>query len=126
MTFEQEVSEVDGAIQRDYLDLVVNYYRPLFEKVKTRATKHMGSEGIPEIDLGVHSGLVFRKNGQFYNGQGITVELRDLPRIYQEESDYIAVCADSRSYVTPSVHSAMRSALSSFRDKVKKSLSDVL
>lgn len=126
MTFEQEVREVDDAIQRGYLDLVVNSYRPLFERVKTRATEHMGSEDISEMDLGVHSGLVFKKDGQFYNGEGKPVELRDLPRIYQKESDYIAGCADSRSHVTPSVHDAMRSALSGFREKVKKSLADVL
>ena len=126
MTFEQEVQEVDEAIQRGYLDLVVNSYRPLFERVKTRATEHMSSESMSEISLGVHSGLVFRKDGQFYNGQGKPVELRDLPRIYQEESDYIAGCADSRSHVTPSVHRAMGSALSDFREKIKKSLADVL
>jgi len=126
MIFEQEVREADKAIQKGYLDLVVNFYRPLFEKVKTRATEHMSSEGIPEIDLRVHSGLVFKKDGQFYNEQGKPVELRDLPRIYQEESDYLAGCADNRSHITPSANSAMHAALFSFREKVKSSLADVL
>lgn len=126
MTFEQEVREVDKVIQKGYLDLVVDSYRLLFGKVKTRAIKHMSSEGILELDLRVHSGLVFKKDGQFYNGQGKLVELRDLPRIYQEESDYLAGCADSRSHITPSSNSAMHTALSNFRERVKKSLSDIL
>ena len=126
MTFEQEVREVDDAIEQGYRDLVVNSYRPLFEKVKIRAVKHMSSESISEIYLAVQSGLVFKSDGYFYNKQDKPVELRELPRIYQEESDRIAGCADSRCYSPPSVHTAMRSALYDFREKVKKSLADIL
>ncbi len=126
MTFEQKVKGVDDSIGRGYLDLVVNSYHPLFEEIKTRAKEHMVSEQIPLIDLEIHSGLTFKQDGEFYNGKNEKVDLRELPKIYQKESNYIAGCGDNRSHRTPSIHEAMKDALSHFRDKVKKSLADVL
>lgn len=127
MTFEEEVEKADKAIEKGYLELVVNIYSPLFERIKTKAIQHMNSEGLSEIHLGTYTGLVFRKDGNFYDSKrDIITTLRELPEIYQKESDYIAGQADNRSYVTPSIHLAMNYALSRFREKVKKSLADVL
>ena len=121
MTFEQEVEAADAVIQRDYLTVVVSAYTPLFDRITKKAAAHMDAKDIGEIDLGIHSGLIFRPNERFYNKEGKPVDLRQLPELFQEESNYIAGCGDDRSHRTPSVHEAMRSALSIFREKVKQS-----
>ena len=115
MRLEEEVRKIDLEIERGYLDLVVNRYSPLFERVKEVAIKHMTSENITEIDLRISSGLFFRQDGKFYNKQGKLVELKELPKIYQDN------CEGSRS-----IHSAMGIAFSCFRDVVKQSLVDII
>ena len=126
MAFEEEIRQIDQLIERGYLDLVVDSYKPLFERLKRRAVKHMNSERISEIDLGVHSVFVFKEDGKFYDRKNKSINLRELPGIYQQESDYNAGCADHCSHVTPSIHYAMRSALFSFREKIKDSIADVI
>jgi len=51
--------------------------------------------------------VVLKSDGILYNDNNKPAELRDTPRIFQQESDYLAGCADSRTHSTPDIHSAM-------------------
>jgi len=126
MTIEDDIRSVDDKIDRDYFDLVVNSYRPLFERVRKKAVEHMAAEGLGAIDMGIHvqGGLLLGTDGKFYNKNKKEVELRDLPQIYQAESDYLASCTGLRGHLTPPVHYAMTMALNDLREKVRKSLAD--
>jgi len=124
MTFETDIEQAHRSVKEGYLDLVVSSYTPLFKQLKTKAKKHMRDDGIQEIRLSPQN-FYFRESGEFCQND-VPVELRDLPQIYQKHADYIAGCADSRSHMTPDVHTAMYSALQDFRGKLKQSLASVI
>lgn len=127
MSFDEDVRDTDRAIDKGYLALVVNSYKPLFDRISNKARTHLESNNIPELTLSTHLGLIFSKDGNFYKGpQRVITSLEDLPAVYQRESDYTAGCADDRVHITPSVQEAMRTAINDFRDTLRRSLADTV
>jgi hypothetical protein len=130
MGFEEDVEQTDKLIAIDYRNSISVRYDPLFERIKDKAIPHMEIESISEIPLGITYGsIVFKKDGKFYEypkspGVDNSLNLIDLAKAYQKESDYIAGQADSRGHITPDICSAMKNAVMDFRRCVQKSLVD--
>ena len=126
MSFDEDFKLRQGMVEEGFLNLVVSSYEHFFHNLGGKALDHMSSNGLEKVAIqGVRNfrqGLFFSEDGEFYDGKAKLVHLREMPKFYQDYSDYIAGCADSRSHKTPSVHSAMRSAVEDFRKTVKKLL----
>jgi len=120
MNIKQKIREADESIERGYLDIVTNNYRPLFKETQEKAVQHMEIEGIDRIELSVPH-LELRQDGELYQANK-KIELRSLPKIYQDRSDSVAAQADDRHRQTPDIHIAMRNAFSDLRSCVRNSL----
>jgi hypothetical protein len=114
-----KINEAYVKYETGSLNLLVDIYRPLFKELGEKAVKLMKENDISELDLDIKDGLFFRKDGLFYNKKGEIVNLEELPKIYQMQSDYIAACSDSRGHSTPTIDYAMSTALQNLRNTLK-------
>ncbi len=123
MGFEQEMNKADEKIKRDYLNLVVNTYKPLFLKLSEKAVAHMRAENISQLDIlpetRANVGVTFKQDGQFYYQNNKPIELIGIIDIW--ESAIIA-----KYNYKPSVHTSLKVALCDFRQKLINSTTGAL
>jgi len=130
MGFEEDVKNADLEIESDLgkvrEELIVKYYKPLFDKVKTEALKYLNESGESYLSL-EPAGLVFKDNGHFsnalepmYNGDTRRF-LNNLPYEYTGVMPRDTPLEDKRDY-----HVRMKYALNDFRKKVLEAITKPL
>lgn len=130
MGLEEELSQVNQEIDKNYQEMILNRYYPIFERIKNEAKEIMNSYNILEIKLDIHDGLSFKKDGFFHRNSlvlGNTVnDLRKIAKLYQAENEYLQACADYRVISRMSTQEALKDALYDLTKKVKKAVDDKL
>ncbi|MEK6872250.1 MAG: hypothetical protein AABX16_05080 [Nanoarchaeota archaeon] len=127
MSLEKEIEksnrEIVYKLNEASKKIVVEYYMPLFEKVKVIALAHMTQSGISQISVG---SLVFRKCGNFYsystydtNGTQ-PLDIQYLPTFF-DDSRKANVKEGYTQY-----QSEMELVLNEFRTAVKESLAQLV
>ncbi len=125
--FQEELSGIDRNIEKDYKQLIVAAYKPIFERLARTAISHMEQENIPEIKLDDYTDLVFRQNGNFFQKGNEELGFSILiAEIYQKRVDRIAALADNRGHSGITLKQAMRDAAEDFKNKISKSIENHL
>ena len=125
MGFTEDLNNAQKVIDQDYEKTVIATYTSIFNNLMAKAKKHMNENNIFEINLNIKGGLVYTLDG-FQEGQPGIVDLLRIGRLFQENANYIAGCADSRGHRTPSLDEALRTAAIHFRGGIIKSVSDTI
>ena len=121
---DTRISNARKMLVKDHEENIVKQYTPFFKEIGDKAVSSMEEQGVDKIQLSPKGAqtqtLIFNKKGAFKLVEvDYTANVSELPKIYQDHSDYIAGCADSRGHRTPSYLEAMGNALDDFRSKVK-------
>lgn len=125
MGFIEDLNNAQKVIDQDYQKSVITTYTLIFNNLMAKAKKHMNENNIFEINLNIKGGLVYTLDG-FQESQPGIVDLLRIGRLFQENADYIAGCADSRGHRTPSLDEALRTAATRFKDEIVRSVSDTI